>query len=41
MNSLELTHQIADILVEKLGEDILILDLQGLKTFTDYFIICS
>ena len=41
LDSLELTHQIADILVEKQGEDILILDLQGLKTFTDYFIICS
>ena len=41
MDSLELAHQIADILVEKLGEDILILDLQGLITFTDYFVICS
>jgi len=29
------------VLEEKKGEDILLLDLQGLAPFTDYFVICS
>ena len=41
MDSLELARKIADIIVEKQGEDILILDLHGLTTITDYFVICS
>ncbi len=30
-----------DILSDKLGEDIFLLDISGLTTFTDYFVICS
>jgi len=41
VESLELAHRIAEIIVDKQGEDILILDLQAATTFTDYFVICS
>lgn len=41
MESLELANQITDIIVDKQGEDILILDLREVTTFTDYFIISS
>ncbi|HNT78607.1 MAG TPA: ribosome silencing factor [Anaerolineae bacterium] len=41
MESLELANQIVEILVDKQGEDILVLDLQEVTTFTDYFVICS
>ncbi|MBN2002364.1 MAG: ribosome silencing factor [Anaerolineae bacterium] len=41
MESLELANQIAEIIVDKQGEDILLLDLREVTTFTDYFIISS
>lgn len=41
MESLELANRIAEIIVDKQGEDILILDLREVTTFTDYFVICS
>ena len=41
MESLELAHRIAEIIVDKQGEDVLILDLQEVTMFTDYFVICS
>ena len=41
MESLALAHRIAEIIVYKQGEDILILDLHEVTTFTDYFVICS
>ena len=41
MESLELAHRITEIIVDKQGEDILILDLHDIATFTDYFVICS
>ncbi len=41
MDSLELARDIADILLDKQGEDILILDLRDLTPITDYFVICS
>ena len=41
MESLELANQIAEIAVDRLGEDILILDITEVTTFTDYFVICS
>ncbi len=41
MESLELAHRIAEVIVDKQGEDILILDLHDITTFTDYFVICS
>ncbi len=41
MESLELANQIVDIIDDRQGEDILILDLQEVTTFTDYFVICT
>ena len=38
---LELAHTIVDALEEKKGEDILLLDLTGVATFTSMFVICS
>jgi ribosome-associated protein len=32
---------VANALEEKKGEDILILDITGISSFTDYFVICS
>jgi ribosome-associated protein len=39
--SLELAHVIVDTLDEKKGEDILLLDLTGVCSFTDLFVISS
>mgnify|MGYP000340398280 CR=1 FL=1 len=41
MESLDLANRIAEIIVDKQGEDILILYLHDITTFTDYFVICS
>ena len=41
MESLALANQIAEIVVDRLGEDILILDLTEVTTFADYFVICT
>lgn len=41
MENLDLANQIADIIVDKQGEDVLILDLTEVTTFTDYFVICT
>ena len=41
INSLELAKFIGKILESKKGEDIVILELKGLTTLTDYFIIVS
>ncbi len=41
MESLELARRITEIIVDKQGEDILILDLKAITTFADYFVICS
>lgn len=38
---LNLAHSIVDTLEEKKGENILLLDLQEICTFTDYFVICT
>lgn len=38
---LEIAHTIINSLEEKKGEDILLLDIQEVSTFSDYFIICS
>jgi len=38
---LELAHAIVDALEEKKGEDILLLDLAGIASFTSMFVICS
>lgn len=39
--SLELAHTLVNTLEQKKGEDILLLDLAGVATFTDLFVICS
>ena len=36
-----MAHSIVEILDEKKGEDILLLDLLGVCSFADYFIICT
>jgi len=38
---LELARSIAAFLEEKKGENILLLDIQDLADFTEYFLICS
>ena len=41
LDALEFARTIVDALEEKKAEDILLLDLQGVAPFTDYFVICS
>ncbi len=36
-----LAHKIVDVASEKKAADIVLLDLSGLTTITDYFVICS
>ncbi len=38
---LEIAHTIINSLEEKKGEKILLLDIQKISTFTNYFIICT
>jgi len=38
---LELAHKIVNILEDKKGEDILLMDIAEHCSFTDYFVICS
>jgi ribosome-associated protein len=39
--ALSLAHTIVETLEEKKGEDVLLLDLTSVCTFTDYFVICT
>jgi len=41
LEPIDLARRIVDVIVDKKGEDIILLDLRGLTTLTDYFIICS
>jgi len=41
LDSKELAHLVAQLSLEKKAEDVLILDLRGVTTITDYFVICS
>ena len=41
MESLALANYITEIIVDRQGEDILLLDIQAIAAFADYFIICS
>jgi len=41
LNGLELAHAIVDILEEKKGENILLLDIHEAAVFTDYFVIAT
>lgn len=38
---MEITHSIVRALEDKKGEDILLLDIQQIASFTDYFILCN
>lgn len=41
LETIEVARNIVDVLEEKKGEDIVILDLRDVADFTDYFVICS
>ncbi len=41
MSTQDITHTIVNSLEEKKGENIILLDLQGIASFTDYFVICT
>ena len=41
MNTLELAHTIVEAHEDKKGENIVLMDLQNVAMFTDYFVICS
>jgi ribosome-associated protein len=41
LNTLELAHTIVETLEDKKGENIVLMDLQNIAMFTDYFVICS
>lgn len=41
MESRELASQISEIIIDRQGEDTLILDLTEVTTFTDYFVIST
>jgi ribosome-associated protein len=38
---MELAHTIVNALEDKKGEDIVLLDIKDIVSFTDYFIICT
>ena len=38
---MEIARFVVDILDEKKGEDILLLDVKNIASFADYFVICS
>jgi ribosome-associated protein len=41
LNPLELAHTIVNALEDKKGENIVLMDLQKVASFTDYFVLCS
>ena len=41
LEPIDLARAIVDVIAEKKGEDILLLDIRELTSLTDYFIICS
>ncbi|MBN1542767.1 ribosome silencing factor [candidate division KSB1 bacterium] len=41
MKGRELADRIAQHLIEKKGSDILIMDLRGITSVTDYFVVCT
>jgi len=41
LDPLKLAHTIVDALEEKKGEKIILLDIQKVASFTDYFVICT
>jgi ribosome-associated protein len=41
LESLELARTVANLLEEKKGEDIILMDIHDISDFADYFVICS
>jgi len=41
LETLEIARKIVDVLESKKGEDILLLDIDEVSDFTDFFVICS
>ncbi|MFN8413349.1 MAG: ribosome silencing factor [Anaerolineales bacterium] len=41
MNALELAREIVNSLEDKKGEDIVLIDIKDIVSFTDYFVICT
>ena len=41
LDTLAVAHKIVDVLEEKKGEDILLLDIREVGSLADYFVICS
>lgn len=41
MDSKQLAHTIGNLILEKKGENVVIQDLRGLTSITDFFVICS
>lgn len=41
MDSKKLAHKVAELSLEKKATDVIIMDLRGLTSMTDYFVICS
>lgn len=41
LNALELAHTIVESLETRKGEDILLLDIKDVASFTDYFVLCT
>ena len=41
LQTIELARRIVDVIADKKGEDILLLDIRNVSLITDYFILCS
>lgn len=41
MEGLELAYKIADLILEKKGQNVIIQDLRAVTSMTDFFVICS
>jgi ribosome-associated protein len=41
LETIELVHTIVSALEDKKGENIILLDLKGIASFTDFFVICT
>jgi ribosome-associated protein len=41
LDTFALARDIVDVLEDKKGEDIILMDIRDLTTFADYFVICS
>ena len=41
LSGIELAHHVVDVIVDRLGEDVVLLDLAELTAFADYFVIAT